>query len=566
MDRKLMAFVAGLCCLFILSSTSARGQVNSYKQTNLVSNMNGLAAHTDQNLINPWGIAFFPGNPFWISDNNAGVSTLYDNTGTGFGLFTVPPPKGSSASSTPTGIVANGTNDFQVTAQGMTGPSFFIFSTEDGTISGWNGTGSAAILAVDNSANGTGAVYKGLALVTNTAGNNFLLASNFRSGKVDIFDKNFASGNFPGPGSFSDPNLPAGYAPFGIHVVNNDVIITYALQDAAKHDPVHALGNGFVDKFDMNGNLLTANHLISNGALNAPWGAVMAPASFGAFGGALLVGNFGDGLIGAYNFGTGQAMGQLQDTNGQLIRNLSLWDMIFSTGADANANTLFIDAGLADEGGGLFATLEASPVQASADFDLTPQGMSSATVTAGNAASYMVAVGNFAGFNSMVSLSCSQLPANSSCTFSNSSANPGTTVTVMVHTQSGSAAAGVSMGSGSGSGSGCGSGGGMGSGTGMGMGTILSSISLVGFGLFGVVVAMPGRVRRKLVQFRGTKLLGGLGLLIAVSTLLAASGCGGSGMHNNNGGAATPKGTFTVFVNGIAGQHFHSLPVTLTVN
>lgn len=568
MVRKLMGFLAGLLCLCVLPASPAHAQLANYKQSNLVSNMNGLAAKTDSNLINPWGIAFFSGNPpspFWISDNNAGVSTLYDNTGTGMGLFTVPPPNGSSAVSTPTGIVANGTNDFQVTAQGTAGPSFFIFSTEDGTISGWNGTGSAAILAVDNSMGGTGAVYKGLALITNTAGSNFLLASNFRSGKVDIFDKKFVTGNFPGPGSFSDPGLPAGFAPFGIHVVGTSVYITYAMQDSAKHDPVNALGNGFVDVFDMDGNLLTPNHKIANGPLNSPWGVVMAPASFGAFSNALLVGNFGDGLITAFNAGTGQMMGQLLDPNGQLIRNLSLWDMTFSTGSDGNANTLFIDAGLADEGAGLFATLEAAAAQATSDFMLSPQGSAAATVTAGKMASYVISVGDFAGFNSMVNLSCSELPANSNCSFSNSSVNPGTTVTVMVNTQAAVSATSVTLGSSTGSSSGSGGGMGSGSGMGMGMGVILPALSLPGFGLVGLVVFIPKKTHEYMKKGGRAMLLGGMGLILAVTLMLAASGCGGNGMRHV-AQPGTPRGTFTIFVNGISGQHFHSQPLTLTVN
>ena len=577
MVRKFIGISAALICFCAVAANPALAQ-NSFKQTNLVSNMSGLAANTDQNLINPWGIAFFPGNPpspFWISDNNAGVSTLYDNTGSQMGTFTIPPPKGSTAVAAPTGIVANGTNDFQVTAMGMAGPSLFIFSTEDGTISGWNGNGQAAILAVDNSMGGSGAVYKGLALITNSAGNNFLLASNFRSGNVDIFDKNFATGNFPGPGNFSDPSIPAGFAPFGIHVIGNNVYITYAMQDAAKHDPVNAPGNGFVNVFDMNGNLTTPNHLLSNGPLNSPWGVVQAPASFGGFNNALLVGNFGDGLITAFPIGGGQMIGQLMDQNGQLFRNLSLWDMTFSGGSDGNPNTLFFDAGLADEGAGLFGTLEAAAVQATSDFMLSPSGSSSATVTAGQAASYMVTVADFAGFNSMVSLSCSALPANSSCMFSNSSANPGTTVTVKVNTQSATAAAvmGSSVGSSGSGSSGSGSGGmggsgGIGSG-GMGMArgmtVILPQLSLLGFGLVGLVVALPRKTRRYIKKAGGATLLGGMGLILAVTLMLAASGCGGNGM-NHNMQNPTPQGTFTIFVNGISGQHFHSQPLTLTVN
>lgn len=293
-----------------MTFSPAQGQTNSYKQTNLVSDTAGLAPVKDANLINPWGICFIPGAAFWVADNNSGFTTLYSNTGALQGTFTVAPPHGSSNPATPTGCVANSQGGFLVGGSS----SQFIFDTEDGTISGWAGAASS-VLTVDNSANptaATGAVYKGLALLSTNQGN-FLLATNFRSGKVEVYNSSFQQTNLTG--TFTDPNPPAvptesgspGYAPFGIHVVtvNNAamVVVTYALQDAPKHDPMNIAGSGFVDVYDQNGNFV--NRVTADSHLNSPWGAVIAPASFGAFGGKLLIGNFGDGTINAFTFSGG---------------------------------------------------------------------------------------------------------------------------------------------------------------------------------------------------------------------------------------------------------------------
>src|SRR6267143_5741482 len=223
--KKFRTVVLGLAFASALPLLSAHAQTNSYKQTNLVSDMAGMAANTDPKLVNPWGIAFIPGNPFWISDNNSGFTTLYDQNGALNGSFTVASPNGSSNPATPTGIVApsNGVV-FNVNGQA----ALFIFDTEDGTISAWTG-GTSTILTVDNSAipsAATGAVYKGLALIKNTTGS-FLLATNFRSGKVEVYDTGFKQTQILSAGAFNDPSLPAvpagsgspGYAPFGIHTI-----------------------------------------------------------------------------------------------------------------------------------------------------------------------------------------------------------------------------------------------------------------------------------------------------------------------------------------------------------
>jgi len=343
-----------------------------YRQTNLVSDIPGMARVTDKNLVNPWGLSHSPTSPWWVSDNGMGVATVYKGDGTPFPVgsplvVTIPPPKGSPAGTTsaPTGNVFNSVNstnpgDFVVSENGKFGPSIFMFATEDGTISGWNPKvdPTNAILEVDNSTTkdqqgDVGAVYKGLATGHNTNGD-FIYATNFRFGTVDVFDAHFAPATLAGP--FTDPNIPAGFAPFGIQNINGNLYVTYAKQDAKKHDDVAGPGNGFVDVFDTSGNLI--KRLVSNGELDSPWGLTLAPNGFGRFGKDLLVGNFGDGHINAYEIDTGAFRGQLKDQRGNPITINGLWALGFGNGALAGpTDTLFFTAGINDEADGLFGSI-----------------------------------------------------------------------------------------------------------------------------------------------------------------------------------------------------------------
>src|SRR5215472_3497130 len=317
-------------CLFVLflSAISAVGQANSYRQTNLVSDMAGAAAHTDPKLVNPWGISFFPGQPFWISDNNSGYSTVYDANGvTQLAPVLIP---GHNAPATPTGTVINTTGQFKVGGS----PSQFLFAAEDGTISGWNGTGNA-ILAVDHS--GAGAVYKGMAILSPACCAPYLVVANFRSGAIEPYTGSFDP--LAPPGSFTDPELPAGYAPFNIQPIGSQVFVTYAIQDSAKHDPVNAAGNGIVDIFDLEGNFV--ERYAQNGSLNSPWGVVQASANFGAFSNDILVGNFGDGTINAFDPQNGDFLGQVKDQTGATLVNASLWALVFGAGGTGDTDTLY---------------------------------------------------------------------------------------------------------------------------------------------------------------------------------------------------------------------------------
>src|SRR3989442_10047722 len=263
-----------------------------YAQRNLVSDGAVPAALVDPNLVNAWGLVSSPTSPWWISDNGTGRSTLY-NVGNGAiqAVFTVPGAGGQQG--TPTGVVFNGGTGFVVTNSGGTSPARFIFAAEDGTISGFRG--APLVIAVDNSA--SGAVYKGLAIASTTTGD-FLYATNFHAGTVDVFNSTFHPVTML-TDALTDPDLPAGYAPFGIRNIGGTIYVTYALQDADKHDDVPGEGHGFVNAFDTAGNLL--RRVASKGLLNSPWGLALAPGDFGFFSGDLLVGNFGNGRIHAFD-------------------------------------------------------------------------------------------------------------------------------------------------------------------------------------------------------------------------------------------------------------------------
>jgi uncharacterized protein (TIGR03118 family) len=312
------------------------------------------AEHVDGKLINGWGIAFNPTGFVWVADNGSSVSTLYDGNGVPQSLVVAIPPGGGGASS-PTGIVYNGSSSFQVTQNGKTGASVFIFASENGTLSGWSPTvnGTNAVLAVD--AGASGAVYKGLAIAS-FSGANYLYAANFGNGRVDVYDANWNRVTLPG-GSFSDPNLPATYAPFGIQAIGGRIYVAYAQRTVGSIDETKGAGLGIVDVYDASGAMV--RRLVSGGALNAPWGLAMAPANFGSFSNMLLVGNFGDGKINAYKSDTGEFVGTLSKADGTAIVIDGLWGIAFGNGLNNQpTNTLFFAAGPGDEAHGLYGRID----------------------------------------------------------------------------------------------------------------------------------------------------------------------------------------------------------------
>lgn len=333
--------VTGILLALVLCVPSLANAA-SYKATILTADTSGIAPNTDPNLVNPWGVSFAPGGPFWVSDNNTGLSTLYNGTGQVQPLVVViPPPTGSSAISTPTGTVYNATGGFVVKKGSLTGAGIFLFDTEDGTISGWNPSVDAtnAILAVDNSS--SGAVYKAMELANNGTGN-FLYVPNFFSAKIEVYDTNFNLVNLAG--SFTDPQLPPGFAPHNIRNIGGKLYVAYAKQNAQKTDAKIGAGLGLVDVFDLNGNFI--KHFAFRGKLNAPWGLAQAPANFGTFSNAILIGNLGDGRITAYNATTGALLGQFSDAQNRPLAFAGLWALTFGNGGQGGStNVLYFTSG-----------------------------------------------------------------------------------------------------------------------------------------------------------------------------------------------------------------------------
>ncbi|HEY7211848.1 MAG TPA: TIGR03118 family protein [Bryobacteraceae bacterium] len=340
-----MLFLKPNRCALTLAAVLAFGAAQprllsaaQFIQRNLTSDIPGMALHTDPNLKNPWGISFFPTSPFWVSNQVSGNSTLYGANGAARSLVVTTPPGG------PTGQVSNSTSDFPA---GNGSPSLFVFATLAGTIDAWNGqSGTTATVAAST----PGAAYTGLAMANNGSGN-FLYAANAAGARIDVFDGNFHPATLAG--SFTDPNLPAGYTPYNIQTVGGNLYVEYSQGFNV------GAGLGIVNEFDANGNLI--KRLITGGALNAPWGITLAPAGFSDFGGALLVGNLGDGRINAFNPNDGTLLGTLSDAAGQPLVNDGLWALAFRNAPGFDPNALYFTAGINGQTDGLFGTISPSP-------------------------------------------------------------------------------------------------------------------------------------------------------------------------------------------------------------
>jgi uncharacterized protein (TIGR03118 family) len=330
---------------FAVLAGTAYAAASSYTQTNLVSDQSGVAVHTDADLVNAWGLTARPTSPWWVSDNGTSVSTLYLADGTKVLLAngTVSHVK---VPNNPTGAVANLGPNF--------GGGLFLFSTEEGKILYWNPAVSVTDAQVGVSHSDAGAVYKGLAI----AGTDRIYATDFHNGRVDVFDGSFHAVNVAG--AFTDPGIPSGYAPFGIQNINGTIFVTYAKQDEFAHDDVAGQGHGFVDRYSTSGTFL--GRVATHGQLNSPWGLAMAPADFGRFSGDLLVGNFGDGQISAFepqSDGSYELVGQLRTTGNKVVTIDGLWALQFGhdSANNGSSKTLFFTAGPDGESHGLFGRI-----------------------------------------------------------------------------------------------------------------------------------------------------------------------------------------------------------------
>ncbi|HET9447052.1 MAG TPA: TIGR03118 family protein [Steroidobacteraceae bacterium] len=338
---SLRVLLASVALTVVAAPVAAnKSKREGYSSQVLVSNGGQPAPFIDPNLKNAWGIAFNPTGVVWVNNQGTGKSTLYDGNGAPQSLIVTVPGPAPGVPSNPSGIVFSGGSDFVVTDGVRTGPARFIFATLEGSISGWapNVNALNAQLAVPTTG---AAVYTGLALGGNGV-THLLYAANFRTGRVDVFDGAFKP--VEAPGGFRDRSLPSSYAPFGIQAINGDVYVTYAKPDPATGQSTHGPGLGFVNVFDPEGRLL--RRVATRGVLNAPWGLALAPASFGKFGGALLVGNLGDGTINAYGPRSGKFLGALRDTRGRRLEMDGLWGIAFGNGVlSQESNALFFTAG-----------------------------------------------------------------------------------------------------------------------------------------------------------------------------------------------------------------------------
>lgn len=344
------ASVVSLVCVILpfvntaCSESTGTAATSGFVETKLDADVAAAgAARLDSDLVNAWGIAFGPTGVLWVSDNHTGRSTLYQADGTELPTVVMIPTSTDTVGGAPTGVIFNPTTDFTI---GSSGRALFIFAGEDGTISAWNASTHNAKLVADRSP--TGAVYKGLAMAS-TGGANFLYATNFRHDAVDVFDKTFQFVK-----SFTDPNVAAGFAPFGIGNIGGQLYVSFAKRlPPDSMDDEAGLGNGYVDVFDADGSLVT--RFASKGSLDSPWAIVQAPAGTGALSGDLLVGNFGDGSIGVYN-SSGSFLGVLRDTLSAEITIPGLWGLTF--GPTSAPTTLFFAAGPNGENDGLLGTLK----------------------------------------------------------------------------------------------------------------------------------------------------------------------------------------------------------------
>ncbi len=519
MNSKALPGVFLLLASFVTNSTT-HAQSNNYTQTNLVSNVPGLALAVDDDLLHPWGMAASANQPFRIAANGRGKFKSYDASGAQQdprGVIAV--PTGVLVPANPTGVASNTTSLF-VPSTSLSTP--FLFSTRQGTISteyadGRGDIQTQTILVVNHSSQG--AEYTGLAVLTPNCCAPYLAVADFHRGYIETFTSFFDPLGIPG--AFIDPNLPANYAPWNVNVVGDRVFVTYALQDAAQHDPVIGRGNGIVDIYNLDGSFV--RRFASNGSLNVPSGIVQASASFGAFSNHILIGNYGDGLINAFDPNTGQLIGFLKDGNGNPIINPQLHSMVFGDGISGNIDTLYLTAALTGETNGVFASVAKNTSGAGPDFSLSASP-STLTVPAGQAASFSikaVPVGNFRG---AFSISCNA-PASVSCTVGSQSIDPVTGSAMATVTATPSSAAHAN--------------------------------SLAAFVFPGVLLAGLGFRKRRRSAFSFVILV--FGLLVA--TVAGVTGCGSSG-----GSRMTPQPTSqSLTITATSGAVTHTTLLTLEV-
>ena len=521
--------------LALLSGGPVCAQVaGAYKVTNLISDGFVSAAVTDAGFVNPWAMSST--GTWWISTANTGFNYVVPASTGAISFKVIVPPASGTGTGFPAGSVTSGGSTTGLLLPNGTKASF-LFSTLDGTISGWNsklGTANAVCqIVINNSA--AGASYPGLALL-NTATNSYLLAPNFGAGgTVEVYDSSFKAAKLAG--NFTDPNLPSGYAPFSIHILNNQIFVAYAVRtSSAPYRTIDALGNGLVDIFDLNGNFVS--RVATGGNLDSPWGVAIAPAKFGIYGGDILIGNFGNGLINAYDPKTFGFVGQLTDATGKPLTYASLWELLpggtlpsnSTTGSGGDTSTVYFTAALDGEKHGLLGAIANDTSAGAAAFALSV-GSPTLSVADGNSVSTVISIAPIYGFTGTVNLSCDGLPKGATCNF-------GTTQL----TTSGTAPAITNL-------------------------TIATVKQMAGSTLpfskwsSGVAVALLLPFAT-CVGLRRRPLKGGLlQIVLACGTLAAMVAIGGCG----DDAVFTPLGTTQVTVKAVAGSVTQSMPINLVV-
>ena len=534
------AFVAISLFASTLSLTATAQTSGAYKVTNLISDGSVTAAVTDANFINPWAISAT--GTWWIATAGTGYDyAIASATGTiSFKVIVPSAAAPNTANGFPSGSVTTGGATGMILPNGT--KASFLFSTLDGSISGWNsklGTANAlSQVAINNSS--AGASYTGLAII-NTATASFIVAPNFNSGKIEIYDSTFKSTSLAG--SFTDPGLPANYSPFSVHVLNNQVYVAYALRTAsAPFRTVDGLGNGAVDVFDVSGNFIA--RIATGGNLDSPWGVALAPANFGIFGGSLLIGNFGNGMINAYAATAPYAYrGQLTDGTGKPLTYASLWELLPGGTAVGNTtavsggdtNSVYFTAGLTNEAHGLFGQISNDTTTAG-----TPSyGVSATTpvltVTDGTSVQTSINIAPTYGFTGTVTFACTGLPVAATCVFTpeqvTAVANAPVSTTVTIHTAKFTAQAQPVM---------------------HGVGRIVCAFLLP-------FISIPAFYRRRSPQQSGLLRLVVLSG-VAFASLAAAVGCGNAPLPTS-----TPTGSSQVVVTATSGSVTQSTTIGLTV-
>jgi uncharacterized protein (TIGR03118 family) len=545
-SRRPNLLVASLLAFAIPAAAQTAG---TYSVTNLISDGSVPATIMDSNFINPWGIT---NATFWINAQATGFDYVVSPTNfppftppaTPVIAFTISIPAasgGTTATGSPTGAASTGAATGFALPNGT--KATFLFASLDGIITGWNnllGTkGAVAQIAVNN--NPAGAVYTSLALATNTTGT-FLLAANFgKAAAIEVYDNKFAVAKLAG--SFTDPSLPAGYVPYSVHTIGSQVFVAYALR-ASTGGPTIAPGNGMVNIFDTNGNFVS-RAVSPGGNLNAPWGVAIAPATFGIFGGDLLVGNFGDGIINAYDPKTFAYVGQLADGTGKTLDYASLWELFFgltapSSSNGGNLNTLYFAAGLTGGKHGLLASINSNASSTGAATFGFSASSAGATITAGSSATFVLSAAPTNNFSGTVTLGCSGLPEAATCTFAPTSLNvtagaPATTTLTIATVKKTARVWPFSI-----------------------RGTSIDKITVALFLPFGALLIFPRR--NSFSRNLSIRLLGLFGVFILSVGFIA--GCSST---SDVFVPSTPAGTSTVTVKATSGTITQSTVVNLTV-